>query len=80
MRLHDFSTLTFDCYGTLIDWEQGLLQALAPLLRAGNVTLPPRRCWPSSGGASRRRRKRRPACATRSSLPWSTASSLSTGA
>ncbi|MBV9696330.1 MAG: haloacid dehalogenase type II [Gammaproteobacteria bacterium] len=41
MRLHDFSTLTFDCYGTLIDWEQGLLQALAPLLRAGNVTLPP---------------------------------------
>jgi 2-haloacid dehalogenase len=32
MKLADFSTLTFDCYGTLIDWETGLLQALAPLL------------------------------------------------
>ncbi len=36
MRLSDFSTLTFDCYGTLIDWESGLLAALAPLAaRAG---------------------------------------------
>ncbi len=25
------SALTFDCYGTLIDWERGLLAALAPL-------------------------------------------------
>jgi 2-haloalkanoic acid dehalogenase type II len=32
MKIGDFSTLTFDCYGTLIDWETGLLQALAPLL------------------------------------------------
>lgn len=24
-------TLTFDCYGTLVDWEQGLLTALRPL-------------------------------------------------
>lgn len=32
MHLSDFSVLTFDCYGTLIDWETGLLQALAPLL------------------------------------------------
>lgn len=28
MRLSDFSTLSFDCYGTLIDWEAGLLEAL----------------------------------------------------
>ena len=28
MRLSDFSTLTFDCYGTLIDWESGIFQAL----------------------------------------------------
>jgi 2-haloalkanoic acid dehalogenase type II len=34
MRLHDFAALSFDCYGTLIDWETGLLAALAPLLRA----------------------------------------------
>jgi 2-haloacid dehalogenase len=30
MRLGDFSTLTFDCYGTLIDWESGILAALRP--------------------------------------------------
>ena len=24
MRLTDFKALTFDCYGTLIDWEGGL--------------------------------------------------------
>jgi 2-haloacid dehalogenase len=36
MRLSDFSVLTFDCYGTLIDWETGLSEALAPWLgRAG---------------------------------------------
>jgi 2-haloalkanoic acid dehalogenase type II len=34
MRLHDFRVLTFDCYGTLIDWENGLLAALQPLLRS----------------------------------------------
>lgn len=31
MRLSDFKVLTFDCYGTLIDWEQGILEGLAPL-------------------------------------------------
>ena len=30
MELTDFSTLTFDCYGTLIDWEAGILAALGP--------------------------------------------------
>jgi len=30
MRLSDFSALTFDCYGTLIDWERGMLDALIP--------------------------------------------------
>jgi 2-haloalkanoic acid dehalogenase type II len=37
MRLTDFSALTFDCYGTLIDWESGIHTALQPLLtRAGS--------------------------------------------
>jgi 2-haloacid dehalogenase len=27
-----FECLTFDCYGTLIDWESGILSALKPLL------------------------------------------------
>src|SRR5262245_18831082 len=30
MRLQDFKALTFDCYGTLIDWESGILAAFAP--------------------------------------------------
>ena len=32
MRLSDFKVLTFDCYGTLIDWETGIILALRPLL------------------------------------------------
>src|SRR4051812_42021969 len=31
MRLSNFKALSFDCYGTLIDWETGLLEALRPL-------------------------------------------------
>ena len=31
MRLSDFNVLTFDCYGTLIDWERGMVAALSPL-------------------------------------------------
>lgn len=29
--LNDFKALTFDCYGTLIDWEGGIWDALQPL-------------------------------------------------
>ena len=31
MKLIDFKALTFDCYGTLIDWETGMIKALEPL-------------------------------------------------
>ncbi|MGH7120436.1 MAG: haloacid dehalogenase type II [Acetobacteraceae bacterium] len=41
MRLQDFRVLTFDCYGTLIDWESGIFAALGPLL--ARVPLPPSR-------------------------------------
>jgi 2-haloacid dehalogenase len=34
MKLTDFKALTFDCYGTLIDWEAGLLAALHRILSA----------------------------------------------
>ncbi len=40
--MHDFSKfecLTFDCYGTLINWETGILAALKPLLAAHNREL-----------------------------------------
>jgi len=40
VKLTDFKALTFDCYGTLIDWETGLYAALQPLLHKGGVTLP----------------------------------------
>jgi len=40
MRLTDFRVLTFDCYGTLIDWESGLYAALQPLLTKGGIALP----------------------------------------
>jgi 2-haloacid dehalogenase len=33
MKLTDFKALTFDCYGTLIDWEIGILNGLQPLAR-----------------------------------------------
>ena len=31
-KLTDFEALTFDCYGTLIDWELGMIEALRPLM------------------------------------------------
>ncbi len=36
-RLSDFDVLTFDCYGTLIDWESGLCAALEPWLAGHGV-------------------------------------------
>lgn len=35
-----FEALTFDCYGTLVDWERGLLDALRPLTAAHGVAWP----------------------------------------
>jgi 2-haloacid dehalogenase len=32
MKLSDFKVLTFDCYGTLIDWETGIINGLKPLM------------------------------------------------
>lgn len=37
MRISDFQVLTFDCYGTLIDWETGLLDTQAPLARRAGL-------------------------------------------
>ncbi|KJZ79513.1 hypothetical protein HIM_00982 [Hirsutella minnesotensis 3608] len=37
-RLLDHQVLVFDCYGTIIDWETGVLTALEPLLRANNAS------------------------------------------
>jgi 2-haloacid dehalogenase len=34
-----FNAISFDCYGTLIDWETGILSALMPLLTAHGVEI-----------------------------------------
>ena len=39
MELTDFEALSFDCYGTLIDWEAGLLAVLGPWARARGLEL-----------------------------------------
>jgi 2-haloacid dehalogenase len=38
--LAHLTTLTFDCYGTLIDWETGAVAALRPLLLRHGIALP----------------------------------------
>jgi 2-haloalkanoic acid dehalogenase type II len=38
MQLSDFRVLSFDCYGTLIDWETGILAALSQLFAQTDVT------------------------------------------
>src|SRR5262249_55024116 len=35
----DFTALTFDCYGTLIDWETGMLAALNSLVNRAPMAL-----------------------------------------
>ena len=39
MQLSDFKVLTFDCYGTLIDWETGMINGLAPITSLSPVPL-----------------------------------------
>ena len=39
MRVGDFEVLSFDCYGTLIDWERGILTAIRPLIDRARVDL-----------------------------------------
>jgi 2-haloacid dehalogenase len=34
-----YDTITFDCYGTLVDWETGIVAALAPVLRRAGVRM-----------------------------------------
>jgi 2-haloacid dehalogenase len=38
-QLSAFQVLTFDCYGTLIDWETGICRALGPWLEAQGVRI-----------------------------------------
>lgn len=38
MKFDDFRVLTFDCYGTLIDWETGILAALRPWTTGAGIS------------------------------------------
>ncbi len=40
LNLNAFDALTFDCYGTLIDWETGLTEALRPVFANHGVHIP----------------------------------------
>ena len=39
MNLADYDALSFDCYGTLIDWEAGIAGVLAPWARDAGLSL-----------------------------------------
>lgn len=39
LAFNDFEVLTFDCYGTLVDWESGILNALNPVLDAHGIQI-----------------------------------------
>jgi 2-haloalkanoic acid dehalogenase type II len=40
MQLSQFKALSFDCYGTLIDWEAGIVEALGPLGERAGISTP----------------------------------------
>ena len=60
MRLGDFSALTFDCYGTLIDWETGIRAALRPWAAAHRVEADDEELLAAFGRAESRREATNP--------------------
>jgi 2-haloacid dehalogenase len=38
MKFDDFRVMTFDCYGTLIDWEMGILAVLRPWAERAGIS------------------------------------------
>jgi 2-haloacid dehalogenase len=55
LDLGEFSALTFDCYGTLIDWESGILAALRPWAAAHRVAADDEELLAAFGRAESRR-------------------------
>lgn len=51
MDFNSYECLSFDCYGTLIDWETGLLEALRPILAHHEVKVENHRLLESYGQA-----------------------------
>ena len=36
-QLHNAAALTFDCYGTIVDWQTGITAALSPLFPSASA-------------------------------------------
>ncbi len=39
LNFNSFNVLIFDCYGTLIDWESGIIDALIPVLAQNSISV-----------------------------------------
>ncbi len=60
LDLISYKVLSFDCYGTLIDWEGGILSALSPLLSRHNAHLPDDRLLELYGDLERKAQQQAP--------------------
>ncbi len=61
LRFADYDALTFDCYGTLIDWESGILAALGPWRRRVGLAADDETLLAAFGDAESRIEAERPA-------------------
>ena len=57
LDLTRFKVLTFDCYGTMIDWETGIFSALRPILARMEKRLPTPPFWSCTPNWKSRRRR-----------------------
>ena len=60
LDLTRFKALSFDCYGTLIDWEAGIAAVLAPWAREQGLDLSDEELLLAYARQRGRRRARRP--------------------
>ena len=61
--------LTFDCYGTLIQWDEGLIAAVERILGKQNTTVDPARFTHCLTGMSMRSSRRNPTAHSARSPP-----------
>ena len=61
MDLADFKVLSFDCYGTLIDWETGIAAVLRPWAREAGLDLDDEQLLAAYGGHEAAVERDRPA-------------------
>ncbi len=60
-RLADFEALSFDCYGTLIDWEAGIAAVLGPWARSRGLGLDEQALLETYAGEEARAEREHPA-------------------